>query len=126
MAEADPITATVHRYWDTFSAGDRAGWLGCFAEGAWIEDPVGTPRREGTAAIGEFFDQSQGVADRITLRGRTLQVCGSEAAFSMEVRPVLDGTEFVLEAIDVMTFDDEARITSMRAFFDPSAMRPAG
>jgi hypothetical protein len=27
--------------------------------------------------------------------------------------------------IDHMTFDDAGKITSMRAFFDPTAMRPA-
>jgi steroid Delta-isomerase len=125
MADPAEIEATIERYWATFSAGDRDGWLALFADDATIEDPVGTPLREGTEAIGAFFDQSQQMTDRITLEGCTVQVCGHEAAFHMQIRPVIGGSEYRLDAIDVMTFDDEARITSMRAFFDPAKMRPA-
>jgi steroid Delta-isomerase len=125
MADAAAIEETIHRYWETFSAGDRDGWLALFADDATIEDPVGTPLREGKEAIGAFFDQGHGMTERITLEGCTVQVCGSEAAFHMQVRPVMGGAEYVLDAIDVMTFDDDARITSMRAFFDPAKARPA-
>jgi steroid Delta-isomerase len=130
MADPEDVTAairaTVERYWATFSASDRDGWLGCFAADAWIEDPVGTPRREGVEDIGAFFDQSHGAADSIELRGGLLTVCGTEAAFTMEVRPTIGGTTFVMDVIDAMTFavdGGEARITTMKAFWDPAAMR---
>jgi hypothetical protein len=32
---------------------------------------------------------------------------------------------FSLDIISLMTFDDDAKITTMRAFFDPAAMGPA-
>ena len=35
------------------------------------------------------------------------------------------GTTFKLDIIDVMTFDDDGRITTMRAFWDPAEMGPA-
>jgi hypothetical protein len=43
----------------------------------------------------------------------------------MEIRPVIGGTTFVLVAIDVMTFADDGRITSQRAFWQQEKMRPA-
>ena len=125
-ADADTIRATIDRYTASFGARDRAGLLACFAGDAWIEDPVGTPRREGHDGIGAFFDETSGMADSIELR-RTgpVRVVAGEAAFPMQARPVLGGTTFCVDIIDVMTFDDAGHITTMRAFWDPAEMRPA-
>jgi steroid Delta-isomerase len=119
------VRSTVERYWAAFSAGDRGAWLDCFADGATMEDPVGTPMRTGRDEIGAFYDESRAAADAVELRGGIVNVCGAEAAFTMEVRPTLGGAAFVMDVIDVMSFDAEARITSMRAFWDPADMRPA-
>ena len=126
MADQSTINATIDAYLAAFSAGDRAGWLACFADDAWIEDPVGTPRREGREAIGAFWDETHGVPDSIELRPLGLRVVvGHEATFTMQARPDLGGETYALDVIDHMTFDDAGRIASMRAFFDPTAMRPA-
>ena len=61
----------------------------------------------------------------MTLVGGMVNICGDEAAFTMQARPMLGGAEYVVDIIDVMTFDDDARITTMKAFWDPAAMRPA-
>jgi len=37
---------------------------------------------------------------------------------------VLGDQTYAIDIIDLMTFDDDAKITSMRAFFDASTMRP--
>jgi steroid Delta-isomerase len=126
MADRDTIDKTIDAYLAAFSAPDREGWLGCFADGAWIEDPVGTPRRDGLDAIGAFWDETHGLPDAIELRPLGLRVVvGAEATFTMQARPNLGGEIYALDVIDHMTFDDAGKITSMRAFFDPTAMRPA-
>jgi steroid delta-isomerase len=126
MADRESIQKTIDSYLAAFTANDRAGWLECFAEGAWIEDPVGTPRRTGHAEIGAFWDEAHAVPDGIELRSSGLTtIIGSEAAFTMQARPNLGGDVYVIDIIDLMTFDDDAKITTMRAFFDPEAMRPA-
>jgi steroid delta-isomerase len=124
MTDAATIRATVERYTSCFTAGDREAFLANFADDAWIEDPVGTPRYEGKEAIGGFFDQTQGLSDSIELR-RTgpVRVAAGEAAFPMQARPVIGGATFALDIIDVMTFDDSGIITTMRAFWDPAEMR---
>jgi steroid Delta-isomerase len=126
MADRASIQKTIDSYLAAFTANDRAGWLECFAEGASIEDPVGTPRRTGHGEIGAFWDEAHAMPDGIELRSSGLTtIIGSEAAFTMQVRPNLGGDVYVIDVIDLMTFDDDAKITSMRAFFDADAMRPA-
>ena len=43
----------------------------------------------------------------------------------MQARPDIGGSTFVVDIIDVMTFDDAGKITTMRAYWDPAEMRPA-
>ena len=126
MAESDSITTTIDAYMAAFTATDREAWLGCFAEDAWIEDPVGTPRREGLAAIGEYWDDAQAIPDIIELRPLDLRVIiGNEAALTMQARPNLGGDTYALDIIDVMTFDDDGKITSNRAFYNTERLRRA-
>ena len=126
MADSrDSITTTIDTYIATYSATDRDGWLECFAEDAWIEDPVGTGRREGLEAIGDFWDESHAIPDSIELRlGDFRIVIGLEAAFTMEVRPNLVGETYTFDIIDHMSFDTEGKITSNRTFYDAATMRP--
>ena len=126
-ADAVTIRAAVDAYCAAFSAGDRDAYVGLFAEGAWIEDPVGTPRHEGHAALGTFFDGARGMAETIELRlTGPVRVAAGECAFPMQARPLLGDTTFAVDIIDVMTFDDDGKITTMRAFWDPAEMHPAG
>ena len=120
------IRARIASYCAAFATGDQGAYVGHFAEGAWIEDPVGTPRHEGLAAIGAFFAQSASMAESIELHQTgPVRVAGHEAAFPMQARPVLGGTTYVVDIIDVMTFADTGQITEMRAFWDPAELRPA-
>lgn len=125
-ADAATIRSIVDSYCAAFSARDRDAYVGLFTSDAWIEDPVGAPRREGHAGIGAFFDESSAMADAIELRlTGPVRVAAGECAFPMQARPVIGGATFVVDIIDVMTFDDAGKITTMRAFWDPVEMRPA-
>jgi len=125
-ADAATIRATVDAYCAAFSAGDRDAYVALFAPDAWIEDPVGTPRHEGHEAIGTFFDLSSAMAESIELRQTgPVRVAAGECAFPMQARPMIGGGTYMVDIIDVMTFDDAGKITTMRAFWDPAEMRPA-
>ncbi|MGK2947204.1 MAG: nuclear transport factor 2 family protein [Acidimicrobiales bacterium] len=125
-ADAATIRATVEAYCAAFTAGDRAAYVGLFAEDAWLEDPVGSPQIKGHEAIGGFFEQSSSMAESIELRlTGPVRVAAGEAAFPMQARPSIGGATFCVDIIDVMTFDDAGKITTMRAFWDPAEMRPA-
>lgn len=126
MATADQIRTTVDRYTELWSAGDRAGWLDLFAPGATIEDPVGSEVRQGQEGLLGFWDLVQGLADELSLR-RTGPICvaGHEAGFPMQAFTVVGDARLVVDIVDTMTFDDDARITSMRAYWDAAEMRNA-
>ena len=125
-ADAVTIRAAVDAYCAAFSAGDREAYVGLFAADAWVEDPVGTPRHDGHAAIGTFFENARGMAETIELRlTGPVRVAAGECAFPMQARPLLGDTTFAVDIIDVMTFDDGGKITTMRAFWDPAEMHPA-
>jgi steroid delta-isomerase len=120
------VRATIEQYLARFSANDRAGWLSLWSDDCTMEDPVGSPLKRGKEEIGAFYDQGQKNADSIELRPTDFAVvCGNQAAFAMEVRPTLGGQTMIVPAIDVMTFDDDARITSQRAFVDFAQLRVA-
>ena len=127
VMSADPaaILSAVESYIKFFSTNDRAGYLSLFADDAWVEDPVGSPKHQGLDAIGAFWDGSRELAPEIELRLIKDNVCGGEVAFLMEIRPMLGDQQMVMTAIDVMTFDDDARVTTLRAYFDMSEMRLA-
>ena len=131
MPSHEAIHTTVEQYLDRFSAGDRAGWLALWAPDATMEDPVGSPLKTTPEEIGGFFDESRAMADalRLVATGPVLVAAG-EAAFPMQARPTIGGTEFVVDIIDTMAFadgpDGTALIQRMRAYWDPATMRPAG
>lgn len=117
MSDPQRIRDVISTYCQRFSD-DRDGWLGLFAEDATVEDPVGSDVHRGKEAIGAFWDLSHGLADRITLTPTAyVKVVGNEAAFAMDVRMESGGSTSEMGVIDVMTFDDDARITSQRAFW---------
>ena len=67
----------------------------------------------------------QGMSDSMELvRTGPIRAAGDEAAFPFQVRPTMGDTRLVVDIIDVFTFDDDARIVGMRAFWDPTEMRP--
>lgn len=125
MADAATLRETIETYMARFTAEDRDGWLDLFADDAWIEDPVGTPRRNGREEIGAFWDETHTVPDAIELRPLGITtIVGNEGIFTMQARATLGDSVFGIDIIDLMTFDDAGRITTMRAFFDPTAMTP--
>ena len=125
MADQDALRQIIATYMDVFTAEDREGWLDLFAEDAWIEDPVGTPRRNGRKEIGEFWDETHTVPDKVALvpLGITT-IIGDEGIFTMQAQATLGDTVYGIDIIDLMTFDDAGKITTMRAFFDQSTMAP--
>ncbi|MEL7158082.1 MAG: nuclear transport factor 2 family protein [Actinomycetota bacterium] len=125
MADADQIRATIERYMAAMSAGDRDGWVGCFAADGTLEDPVGSDVLTGVEEIGTFFDNAHALADGIEMElTGPVRVAAGEAAFPFRIITTLGADRMVMPVIDVMSFDDDGSITSMRAFWDMADMTP--
>lgn len=121
MPSADDYAKTVKRYLELVANGSADDVTALYAEDATIEDPIGSELRRGRAAIHEFyaaFESAEKQTEMVSLR-----VGGNEAAFlwNLTIKAGDGGT--VIEPISVMTFDADAKITSMRAFWSPADAR---
>jgi steroid delta-isomerase len=120
------ICETIRRYQSTFSADDREGWLALFAEGAVLEDPVGSAPHQGLEAISAFWDAVHARTEEGTVRmTQGPAVCGLEAAWAFELDVTVKGRRSLVEIIDHGTFTDDGRIRSIRAFWSPATARRA-
>jgi steroid delta-isomerase len=118
MPSAELITQTVNRYLELVAEGQPDAIADLYADDATVEDPVGGEVHIGRQAIRGFYADVGGVkaeADVVTLRA-----LGHEAAFFWGLTIDLgDGGKMRIEIISVMTFDDEGKITSMKAYWGP-------
>ena len=125
MPDPAEIRVTVERYTQVFSAGDKEGYVGLFAADATLEDPVGAGVHTGTAAINAFWDQTREMTAEIELViTGPIRVAGNEAAFPGEARPLLGDDRMSVPIVDTLSFDDDGKITALRAFWDFADLKP--
>jgi steroid delta-isomerase len=122
MADRDQIVAACDRYVELVSAGDTDGILELFADDCWIEDPIGSDKRVGKAALREFYAGiSQLEVGPVMTRIGPVCVCAGEAAFQFRIDIDLGESTIRMTSTDTMVFDDDGRIVSMRAYADGEA-----
>ncbi|GAA3529876.1 nuclear transport factor 2 family protein [Nocardioides daeguensis] len=114
-ASRETILETIQKYVDLVATGSSADVVALYADGATVEDPVGSDVLTTREQIAAFY----GALDGLEQEGRLLfaRVAGNEAAFSFELVTKAGDQTYTLAPIDVMTFDDDGKITSMRAFW---------
>jgi steroid Delta-isomerase len=122
MPSADDYAKTVQRYLELVANGSADDVTALYAEDATIEDPIGSELRRGRAAIHDFYAAFESAEKQTELA--SLRVGGNEAAFLWSLKVTAGDSGTVIEPISVMTFDDDAKITSMRAFWSPADARP--
>ncbi|WP_239482042.1 steroid Delta-isomerase [Pseudomonas insulae] len=117
------IRRRMARYVELVDAGDIDGILALYAADAVVEDPVGTPPLVGSEAIARFYRDGLGRSSaRAELTG-PVRVAGNRSA-AMPFRVDLDwgGQPCSIHVIDVMEFDADGRIRSMKAYWDEDNM----
>lgn len=119
-ASREQIRQVVDRYVELVGSGTADEIVALYAEGAVVEDPVGSEPRVGHAAIRELYTTLEGLDQRTRLLA--VRIAGGEAAFHFEVATLADGVTYTLAPVDVMVFDDDGRITSMRAYWGEEDM----
>ena len=114
-ASNDRILTVINSYVDLVSNGTADQIVALYADGATVEDPVGAEVRTTRESIREFYAQLEGLQQEGRLL--TSRIAGGEAAFQFELATQAGDQTFTLSPIDVMTFDDDAKITSMKAYW---------
>lgn len=117
MPEPSVIRDVVASYLKAVATGSAAEVAALYAENATLEDPVGSEPVRGRAAITEFYSALEKMRQETELLA--VRVAGDGAAFHFRVRTELPEGIAEIEPIDVMTFDESGRITSMRAYWSP-------
>jgi steroid delta-isomerase len=118
MPTADDYAATVNRYLELLATGGADEITALYTDDATIEDPVGSDVRRGRGAVHEFYAAIENLSKKAELV--TLRAAGNEVAFWWRMTVNAGDSRTRLEPISVMTFDGDAKITSMRAFWSPA------
>ena len=114
--EPDVLQGFVQRYLDTAASGSADDVAALYAEDATLEDPVGGGEVHiGRQAIAGFYKNVEGVEVKTELL--SFRAGGSEAAF---VFAITVGGSLRIEPIEIMAFNADGQITSMRAFWGPA------
>ena len=121
MSTREAITKTVNRYLEFLATGTTDDVLTLSTADATIEDPVGSDLRRGHDAIREFYAGFQDAKKETELA--ELRITGSEAAFLWHLTLDAGDSRTRISPISMMAFDEDAKITSMRAFWSPSDVR---
>ena len=116
------IADALQAYVDNITAGDLDGVINLFAEDAIVEDPVGSDPHKGHAALREFYKVACESVGKMTLEGN-VRVCSNFGACAMLASPKGAEDSLVIETLDVMEFNSEGKITSMRAYWGERNMK---
>ncbi len=123
MIDASYIRKVYDRYPEMVSKGDVDGIVALYAEDATIEDPIGSALHRGSDAVRAFYKAAAGA---VTMkRTGPVHVAGREAATPLVALLGPAGAQQALDIISVMTFREDGKIASMRAYWSFDALRPA-
>jgi steroid Delta-isomerase len=122
MPSEATMKAAMQAYLDAFNRGSAAEVAGLYSKDATLEDPVGSPPKRGHAQILAFYTQTIASGAKLSLDAPVRGSHGNAAAmaFTAQIGPAR------VRVIDVMTFDEAGKFTSMRAYFGPSDFSQGG
>ncbi|QIE26838.1 Steroid Delta-isomerase (plasmid) [Caballeronia sp. SBC1] len=117
MNTSQNMKASLLDYIDAFNAADASRVVALFADNASVEDPVGTPRKEGKSEIEAFYSFATSVGARLELLAPPRGSHGNSASISFRVHIVAQGQAAHIDVTDVMDFDAAGKIKRMRAYW---------
>ena len=122
MPSAEQITQTVTRYLDFVSKGQPDDVAALYADDATVEDPVGGEVHIGRQAIRGFYGAIENVKAQTEVI--TLRALGNEAAFHWTLTLDFGGSGMRIDIISTMTFDEDSKIASMKAYWTQDNVTP--
>jgi steroid Delta-isomerase len=135
-----PARTAAQRSYAAVANGDLAEWLTVYADDAVLEDPVGPSMfdpegrgHRGHAGIASFWEKAIApvAAFEFTITDSFANPGGNTCANIGRIRTVLpDGSHVTTDLIMVYVVDDDGKVTSMKAFWEPArtmaSFRPGG
>lgn len=116
------IANVMQQYVDAITAGDLEAVIALFSEDAVVEDPVGSDPVKGHAALREFYQMACDSVGRMELEGN-VRARETWGACAMKAYPKGAEDSLCIETLDVMSFNEEGKVTAMTAYWGDSNMR---
>jgi ketosteroid isomerase-like protein len=124
-----PARTASQRSYSAVAKGDLAEWLTVYAEDAVLEDPVGPSMfdpegrgHRGHAGISAFWEKAIAPIDafEFTIEDSFANPGSNTCANIGRIKTSFaDGSHTTTDLIMVYVVDDEGRVTSMKAFWEP-------
>src|SRR5215813_3454381 len=117
------ISRAVRAYFLTIRAMDADAFANTFAEDGTTFDPVGTPGITGRDALREFLSSICKNFKSVGLTEEHVFVAGNGAAVKWIGRGTsATGREVKFEGIDVFEINEDGKIQTVRAYWNPAEM----
>ncbi|MEV7430876.1 nuclear transport factor 2 family protein [Nocardioides sp. NPDC092400] len=122
-----PARAASQRSYSAVAKGDLAEWLTVYAEDAVLEDPVGPSMfdpegrgHHGHAGISAFWEKAIAPIDTFEFTIEQSMANGRTCANVGRIRTSFaDGSHTTTELVMVYVVDDDGRVASMKAYWEP-------
>ncbi len=119
----EQIEEAVSSYFAAIRSMDEEGFVAVFAPDAVSHDPVGAPPVSGYDGLRKFFKGMEATFTQLTMTETAVYINQNEAAVHWQAEGTgKNGKTTHFTGIDVFTINDEGKISSLRAYWDPRAM----
>ena len=112
--ETSEMRKAVQAYMDGLTQGDVDAVVALYADGATVEDPVGSELKVGADAIREFYTGAVAAGLEAKLSGN-IRCTESSAAFAFQL--AVGDAPMKIEVIDVFDFNADGKVVAMRAYW---------
>ncbi|MGH8444003.1 MAG: steroid Delta-isomerase [Solimonas sp.] len=126
MRSEKTMKEAMQAYIDGFNRADAQAIAALYADDATVEDPVGSKIKQGKAEITKFYEFSISTGAKLKLAAPIRGSHGNSAAMAFDVELKMPDGQAVIRVIDVMTFDEAGKFSSMRAYWAPGDMEVLG
>ena len=124
-----PARTMSMRSMDCVMRKDRETWLSLWADGGWVEDPIGKSfidptglGHHGPDGRAAFWDSNM-APNSIVFTLKDSFACGNEVANVADITITLpDGASTTCEGVFAYRVDDEGKLLSLRAFWELDRM----
>lgn len=124
MPTPDQVRSAAENHAKLFSSADKEGWLDLYADNVEFTDPYPSPAAVGRAGLVEFWDRVNAMAGNYSFDIVQLVTAGDRAAMTFTLSMEMGGARYAFDGVDVFEVDDDGKIATFTAYWDPTAVRP--
>jgi ketosteroid isomerase-like protein len=119
----EEIQVVINSYYTNIAAMNPEAVLANFADDAISHDPVGEPPTIVHEGFREFMGRLQAVFDNLQSTLESIFITGNEAAVKWKTAGISkSGKHVIFEGITIFEINDNGKIQTTRAYWNPAAM----